>query len=64
VAVLVAAGLAKSNGDARRTMDQNAYSVNGVRLGTNDQLSDHKPLHGKYLLLRFGKKRHHLLEIM
>jgi tyrosyl-tRNA synthetase len=63
VAVLVAAGLAKSNGDARRTMEQNAYSVNGVRLDANIQLSDQKPLHGTYLLLRRGKKLHHLLEI-
>jgi len=64
VALLVRAGLAKSNGDARRTMDQNAYSVNGVRLTANDQLRDQKPLHGKYLLLRRGKKLHHLLEII
>ena len=32
VGVLVTAGLASSNGDARRTLDQNAYSVNGVKL--------------------------------
>ena len=64
VAVLVGAGLAKSNGDARRTIDQNAYSVNGVRLGANDQLSALEPLHGRYLLVRRGKKLHHLLEII
>ena len=63
VAVLVATGLASSNGDARRTMEQNAYSVNGVRLTANDQLSGQKLLHGRYLLLRRGKKLHHLVEI-
>jgi len=64
IGVLVATDLASSNGDARRTMDQNAYSVNGARLSAKDQLSEQKPLHGKYLLLRRGKKRHHLVEII
>ena len=64
VAVLVATELASSNGDARRSMDQNAYSANGVKLTANDQLSTQKLLHGKYLLLRRGKKLHHLLEII
>ena len=64
VAVLVATELASSNGDARRSMDQNAYSANGVKLTAYDQLSAQKLLHGKYLLLRRGKKLHHLLEII
>jgi tyrosyl-tRNA synthetase len=64
VEVLVATDLAKSNGDARRTMEQNAYAVNGVRITAKDQLSDQKPLHGRYLLLRRGKKLHHLVEII
>lgn len=63
VAVFVAADLAKSNGDARRTMDQNAYYVNGAPFGAKDLLSDQKRLHGKYLLLRKGKKSHHLVEL-
>jgi tyrosyl-tRNA synthetase len=63
VAVLVATGLASSKGDARRTLDQSTYAVNGVKIGANDQLSDQKLLHGKYLLLRRGKKDHHLLEV-
>jgi tyrosyl-tRNA synthetase len=64
VGVLVATGLASSNGDARRTMDQNAYSVNGIKLTANDQLKGQKPLHGKYLLLRRGKKHHRIVEIL
>ena len=63
VGVLVAAELAKSNGDARRTIEQNAYSVNGVKIDANTQLSDQKALHGKYLLLRRGKTVHHLVEL-
>ena len=64
IAVLVATELAKSNGDARRTLAQNAYSVNGVKLGEKDQLTVQIALHGRYLLLRKGKKSHHLVEII
>jgi tyrosyl-tRNA synthetase len=64
IEALVALDLAKSKGDARRTMEQNAYSVNGVPLGVKDQLSDHNRLHGKYLLVRRGKKNHHLVRII
>jgi tyrosyl-tRNA synthetase len=63
IAVFVATELAKSNGDARRTMDQNAYYANGVQLGEKDQLTGQKLLHGRFLLLRKGKKSHHLVEI-
>jgi len=61
--VLVATDLASSKGDARRTLEENAYSVNGVKLTAKDQLSDQKRLHGEYLLLRRGKKLHHLVKI-
>jgi tyrosyl-tRNA synthetase len=63
VAVFVATGLATSNGDARRTRAQRAYYANGVQLGENDLLRDQKLLHGRYLLLRKGKKTHHLVEV-
>jgi len=62
IGVLVTTGLAKSKGDARRTLEQGAFYVNGVRLGAKDLLSDHKLLHGRYLMLRKGKKSHHLVE--
>lgn len=61
--VLVATDLAKSKGDARRIMEENGYSVNGVKLTAKDQVSDQKRLHGEYLLLRRGKKLHHLVRI-
>ena len=63
VTVLVATDLASSNGDARRNLDQGAYSANGGPLGEKDQLSDRALIHGRYLLLRRGKKNHHLVEV-
>lgn len=61
---LVALDLASSKGDARRTMGENAYSVNGVRLTEKDQLSDYARVHGRFLLVRRGKKLHHLVSIV
>jgi tyrosyl-tRNA synthetase len=63
IAVFVGAGLASSNGDARRALAQHSFYANGVQLDENSLLSDHERVHGKYLLLRKGKKSHHLLEI-
>ena len=63
IAVFVGAGLASSNGDARRSLAQRSFYANGVQLDANSQLSDQKLLHGRYLLLRKGKKSHHLVEI-
>ena len=63
IAVFVAAGLASSNGDARRSAAQRSFYANGVQLDANPLLSDLKLVHGRYLLLRKGKKSHHLLEI-
>ncbi len=63
VAVLVKAGLATSNGDARRTLQQRGYRANGEVLTETSQLASLKCLHGRYLLLRKGKTNHHLVEI-
>ena len=63
VSVFVAAGLASSNGDARRSFAQRSFYANGEQLDENSQLSGQKLVHGKYLLLRKGKKSHHLVEI-
>jgi len=64
IAVFVGAGLATSNGDARRALGQRSFYANGVQLDANPQLSDHELVHGRYLLLRKGKKSHHLVEII
>jgi len=64
VAVFVRADLASSNGDARRSLQQGSFYVNGAQIDANAQLSGHELLHGRYLLLRKGKKSHHLVEII
>jgi tyrosyl-tRNA synthetase len=63
IGVFVATGLASSKGDARRTRSQRAYYANGQQLDENSQLSALPLLHGQYLLLRKGKKSHHLVEV-
>ncbi len=63
IAVFVAAGLASSNGDARRSLAQRAFYANGTQLGDDATLSTVPMLHGRYLLLRKGKKSHHLVEV-
>jgi tyrosyl-tRNA synthetase len=63
IAMLVGTGLASSNGDARRALAQRSFYANGAQLDENSQLSDLKLVHGRYLLLRKGKKSHHLAEI-
>lgn len=63
LATLVDVGLATSNSDARRTLQQRGYRANGVQLDENAQLSSLALLHDRYLLLRKGKANHHLIEI-
>jgi tyrosyl-tRNA synthetase len=63
VAVFVTTGLATSNGDARRSLAQRSYYANGAQLGEGDALDGATLLHGRYLLLRKGKKSHHLVEV-
>ena len=63
VATLVATGLASSNGDARRGLDQRAFSVNGAKMDEGTDLAVVAPLHGRNLKQRKGKKSHHLVEL-
>ncbi len=63
VVTLVATGLASSNGDARRNLAQGSYYVNGVTIDENSVPTEWERLQGRYVLLRKGKKTHHLLEI-
>jgi tyrosyl-tRNA synthetase len=63
IAVFVGTGLASSNGDARRSLAQRSFYANGTQLDENSLLSDQELVHDRYLLLRKGKKSHHLLEI-
>src|SRR3546814_727689 len=54
--VLVSVGLASSLGDARRALDQRGISVNGVKAEPGATLSGGDLLHGRWVLLRKGKK--------
>ena len=55
--LLVATGLSKSKGDARRTLSEGGVYVNNVRVGADDWAPDDADfLHGKWLVLRRGKR--------
>jgi tyrosyl-tRNA synthetase len=61
VPLLVDAGLASSRGDARRSLDQGAVSVNGERVGPGRPIGKGDVLHGRYVVLRKGKKSYAVL---
>jgi tyrosyl-tRNA synthetase len=63
VAILQRAGLASSNGDARRGLQQKAFRANGRVLDAENSLSEVGLLHGRYILLRKGKTNFHLLDV-
>ena len=59
VEALVGAGLERSNGAARRLVQQGGVSVNGTRVDPSDpdrRLTAADALHGRFLLLRKGKR--------
>lgn len=62
LAVLADSGLANSRGAARKLVQGGGVSVNGVKVGdAGRELDFSDALHGKYYLLRRGKKHWHLL---
>jgi tyrosyl-tRNA synthetase len=61
--LLVGAQLASSNSDARRGLAAGMYYVNGTAIDENSDIAGWELLHGRYLLLRKGKKTHHIMEI-
>jgi tyrosyl-tRNA synthetase len=61
VPLLVEAGLASSKGDARRSIEQGAVSVNGERAASGAVVGPGEVLHGRYVLLRKGKRTYALL---
>ncbi len=60
ISLAVATGLASSNGDARKTLKQNGFAVNGVKVASA-ALSASDLVDGTYLLLQKGKKNRHLV---
>lgn len=64
VDALVSTGLAKSNKMAREFIGNNAVSVNGQAVNTVEiVLSTAHALHGKYLIVKRGKKLFHLVKL-
>ncbi len=55
--------LATSKSDARRLLQQGSVRANERRLGPEDGLDGVALLHGRYVLLRKGKRAFHLVEI-
>jgi tyrosyl-tRNA synthetase len=62
--MLVETGLVKSKGDARRQLQQGAVSVNGRRLGAEEQMvSATEAIAGAYYLIRKGSREIALVEL-
>jgi len=60
---LAATPLASSLSDARRTIAQGAAYINGEPAREDRQLSEADLLHGRWLVLRKGKRTYHLLDV-
>lgn len=64
VELLVVAGLSKSNSEARRTIGEGGAYVNNVKVSDPDTiLGNSQALHGKYLLVRRGKRTLSMVEL-
>lgn len=65
VDVLVQTGLASSKGDARRSIDGGGVYVNNVRADESSAtLTIADAIEGRFVLLRKGKKKYHLLSLL
>jgi tyrosyl-tRNA synthetase len=63
VPLLVRAGLASSQSDARRQLDQRGIAVNGTKAEAAGSLGAEDLLYGHYVLLRKGKREWAVLDI-
>ena len=60
---LVAAGVSKSKGDARKLIQQGAVSVNGVKTTAIDaKLNKAEAINGEFSILKKGKKNYFVIE--
>lgn len=59
---LNAVGLASSNSDARRTLQQNGLRANGEVMSEQTDLASVRRLHDRYIVLRKGKSTYALLD--
>ena len=63
--MLVETGLVKSKGEARRQLQQGAVTINGRRLGAEEQyISAMEALAGAYFLIRKGSREMALVELV
>ena len=63
VDLLVDGGIASSKGDARRTLGQGGVTVNGRRADAEDTLRRADLWHGRFILVRKGKRNVHLVVV-
>lgn len=61
--LLVRCQLAKSKGEARRFIEQGGVYVNNVRLAPDGLVGLESTLHGRYIVLRRGRREQHLLVV-
>jgi tyrosyl-tRNA synthetase len=61
VPLLVEVGLASSKGDARRAIEQGAVTVNATRAQSGGTVRSDDVLHGRFVLLRKGKRNYAVL---
>ena len=64
VELLVTTELASSKSDARRLLQQGSVRANGLVVRPDQGLDPASLLHGRFLLLRKGKRSYHLAEIL
>ena len=62
-AVAAAAGMFKSNGEARRMAQQGGLSINGAKAGPDRIFAETDLVDGRVAVLRSGKKNHFLLKL-
>ena len=63
--VLAGTDLATSKGDARRSVQGGGVYVNGERIDDTDaQLSEEHAIEGRFIVLRKGRRSHHLVEVV
>ena len=63
VSLLVGAGVAASNSEARRLLQQGSIRANGLLVTLEAGLRQVPLLHDRWLLLRRGKRSYHLVEV-
>jgi tyrosyl-tRNA synthetase len=61
--LLAEIGLTSSKGDARRQLTQGGVYLNGRQAGVDDLVAASDLLHGRFVLLRRGKRNYHLVEV-